>query len=378
MRPLLPTPSGSYRQTSERHEDSMNDVSPIAYDTLRLDGERIMLIGGAGFIGHHLALECRQKGAEVLVVDNMQINNIVKVVSDSSLDELRRRLYIQFLLDRFSMLRENGIQIENIDARQMAELTGAFNDFQPTKAVHLSAISSAVTANHVPGLAYDLQISTLRNLLELCRLKNSSCSQVAFMSSSTVYGDFEKESVNETTRPSPRGVYANGKYIGERMVREAKSLYGIDYTIVRPSALYGVRCVSGRVTQKFIENALLGKPLLLEGGGDGRLDFTNVADLVEGIVRALVLPGGRSRTFNITYGNSRTIAELAAIVKDVVPSVKFEERPPAPEKPRRGTLEMSRAKEYLGFVPSRDLDTAYRAYCLWYVQQWARAQTSIA
>jgi nucleoside-diphosphate-sugar epimerase len=356
----------------------MNDASPISYDTIRLDGERVMLVGGAGFIGHHLALECRQRGAEVLVVDNMQINNIVKVVSDPSLDELRRRLYIQFLLDRFSMLRESGIHIENIDARQMAELTSAFNDFQPTKAVHLSAISSAVTANQVPGLAYDLQISTLRNLLELCRLKNSSCKQVAFMSSSTVYGDFENESVNETVRPSPRGVYANGKYIGERMMREAKTLYGIDYTIVRPSALYGVRCVSGRVTQKFIENALLGKPLLLEGGGDGRLDFTNVADLVEGIVRALVLPGGRSRTFNITYGSSRTIAELAAIVKDVVPSVKLEERPPAPEKPKRGTLEMARAREYLGFVPSRGLDTTYRAYCQWYAQQWARAQSSDA
>ena len=351
----------------------MTDASPILYDTVRLDGERVMLVGGAGFIGHHLALECRRKGAEVLVVDNMQINNIVKVVSDPSLDETRRRLYVNFLLDRFSLLRESGIKIDNVDARQMAELTGSFNEFQPTKAVHLSAISSAVTANQVPGLAYDLQITTIRNLLELCRLKNSSCNQVAFMSSSTVYGDFEGASVDETVRPSPRGVYANGKYIGERMMREAQSLYGIDYTIVRPSALYGIRCVSGRVTQKFIENALLGKPLLLEGGGDGRLDFTHVDDLVEGIVRALALPGGRGRTFNITYGNSRTIAELAAIVKEAVPQAKLEDRPPAPEKPKRGTLEMGRAREFLGFVPSRDLDTAYRSYCQWYVQQWARA-----
>lgn len=356
----------------------MSDLSPIHYDTVRLDGERIMLVGGAGFIGHHLALELRSKGAEVLVVDNMQINNIVKIVSDAALDETRRRLYVNFLLDRFSLLRDSGVKIENIDARQMAELTGAFNEFQPTKAVHLAAISSAVTANQVPGLAYDLQITTLRNLLELCRLKNSGCNQVAFMSSSTVYGDFESESVDETVRPQPRGVYANGKYIGERMMREAKNLYGIDYTIVRPSALYGIRCISGRVSQKFIENALLGKPLLLEGGGDGRLDFTNVEDLVEGIVRALGLPGGRSRTFNITYGASRTIAELAAIVKDIIPDVKLQEAPPAKEKPKRGTLEMGRAKEFLGFIPSRSLDTAYRTYCQWYFEQWQRAQRSNA
>jgi nucleoside-diphosphate-sugar epimerase len=353
---------------------SMTSKPPIPYDTIRLDGERVMLVGGAGFIGHHLALECRSRGAEVMVVDNMQINNIVKIVSDPALDPLRRTLYVNFLLDRFALMRDAGVRIENVDARQMQELTNVFSEFQPTKAVHLAAISSAVTANQVPGLAYDLQINTLRNLLELCRLKNSVCKQVAFMSSSTVYGDFEGDSVDETVRPRPRGVYANGKYIGERMVREAETLYGINYTIVRPSALYGVRCISGRVTQKFIENALMGKPLLLEGGGDGRLDFTNVADLVEGITRALALPSGRSRTFNITYGNARTIAELAAIIKDVVPNAILEERPPAPEKPKRGTLEIGRAREYLGFTPSRGLDTAYRDYCRSYVEYWQRAK----
>ena len=271
------------------------------------------------------------------------------------------------------MMRKAGISIHNADARQMVELTQCFNEFQPTKAVHLAAISSAVTANKMPGLAYDLQISTLRNLLELCRIKGSSCNHVAFMSSSTVYGDFDGSEVDETVYPRPKGVYANGKYIGERMVREAKELYGIDFTIVRPSALYGIRCISGRVSQKFVENALLGKPLLLEGGGGGRLDFTSVEDLTEGITRALALEDGRSRTFNITFGNARTIAELGAIVKSIIPQAKFEERPPAAEKPKRGTLRMDRAKEFLGFVPSRDLDSAYRDYCKWYLAEWKRA-----
>jgi nucleoside-diphosphate-sugar epimerase len=353
------------------------EASPISFDTIDLSGERIMLVGGAGFIGHHLALELRAKGAEVLVVDHMQINNIVQIVSDKKLDSVRRRLYTNFLLDRFEMLRDADVEIANVDARRMAEFTNVFSEFDPTKAVHLSAISSAVIANREPGLAYDLQISSLRNLLELARAKQSKCDHIGFMSSSTVYGDFESASVDETVRPRPRGVYANGKYIGERMMREAKELYGIDYLIVRPSALYGIRCVSGRVSQKFIENALIGKPLLLEGGGDGRLDFTNVDDLVEGIVRGLGLQGGRARTFNITYGQSRSILELANIVKSVVPDVVFEERPPAPEKPKRGTLEMGRAKEHLGFIPQRGLDDTYKAYCEWYLAEWERAKRSV-
>ena len=310
-------------------------------------------------------------------MDDMQINNIVKIVSDPGLEDIRRRLYVNFLLDRFSMMREAGVIMENADCRHMTDLTNAFNEFQPTKAVHLSAISSAVIANKMPSLAYDLQITTLRNLLELCRLKNSPCGHVAFMSSSTVYGDFEGDSVTESTRPRPRGVYANGKYMGERMVREAKELYGIDFTIIRPSALYGIRCISGRVSQKFIENALMGNPLLLEGGGGGKLDFTNVDDLVEGIVRGLALVGGRSRTFNITYGQARSIADLAEIVKKIVPDVVLEERPPAAEKPKRGTLEMDRAHEFLGFFPSRGLDESYLEYCQWYAEEWRRTEQSV-
>jgi nucleoside-diphosphate-sugar epimerase len=346
----------------------------VPFEQLDLNGERVMLIGGAGFIGHHLALALRKLGAEVMVVDHFQINNIVKIVSDPTLDEVRRKLYVNYLLDRFALMREAGVVIENSDARMLAELTNAFNEFQPTKAIHLAAISSAVTANQVPGLAYDLQITTLRNLLELCRTKSSVCDRISFMSSSTVYGDFEGDSVDETVRPSPRGVYANGKYMGERMVREANSLYDIDYSIIRPSALYGVRCVSGRVSQKFVENAFLRVPLLLEGGGDGRLDFTSIEDLVRGIILGLFLDGGRSRTFNITYGNARTIADLAAIIRDYVPDLLVEDRPAAKEKPKRGTLMVDRAREYLGFEPEIPLDKGYRDYLEWFIPEWERVQ----
>jgi len=339
-----------------------------------MDGERVLLVGGAGFIGHHLAVCLRQMGADVMVADDMQINNIVRIVSDDSIDDTRRELYIEFLLDRFAVMREAGVAIRNVDARLMPDFMRVFNEFMPTKAVHLSAISSAVTANKVPSLAYDLQITTLRNLLELCQLKDSLCNHVAFMSSSTIYGDFEGDEVDETVRPQPRGVYANGKYMGERMMREASSLFGIDYTIIRPSALYGDRCVSGRVSQKFIENALFGKPLLLEGGGGGKLDFTHIDDLVEGIARGLALDGGRSRTFNITFGNARPISDLAKIIQEYIPDVVLEERPPAPEKPKRGTLRIDKAKEFLGFVPQKKLDVGYREYCEWYLKAWERVQ----
>jgi nucleoside-diphosphate-sugar epimerase len=355
----------------------MTKIADIPYESVSLAGERVLLVGGAGFIGHHFALELRRKGAEVMILDHFQINNIVKIVTDTTLDPIRRQLYSNFLLDRLQLLRDAGVHLETVDARMFPEFAKAFNTFLPTKAVHLSAISSALAANKVPGLAYDLQITTLRILLELCQLRESVCNQVQFLSSSTVYGDFEGDSVDETVRPQPKGVYANGKYMGERMVREANRLFGIDYTIIRPSALYGIRCISGRVSQKFVENALRGTPLLLEGGGGGMLDFTHIDDLIEGMLRSLAVEGGRSRTFNITYGNARSIAELANIIKEIIPQAILEERPAAPEKPKRGTLHIHRAKEYLGFVPSRPLETGYREYCSWYVDEWNRAKKMI-
>lgn len=353
-------------------------MTEIPYDTIvdRLAGERVMLIGGAGFIGHNLALRLREARVETMAVDNLMINSLVDNVFVAGQDGARRQLYQNFLLDRFMLMRDAGVELRNADARNIADLSRAFDEFQPTKAVHLSAIASAVDARKDPGLCFDLQLLTLRNVVELCRLGHDRVNQVMFMSSSTVYGDFEGDSVDETVRPRPRGIYANAKYMGERLLRTYCQQHGLGITIVRPSALYGERCISRRVSQIFIENALTGKPLLLEGGGDGRLDFTYIDDLVEGQVRALAMHGGAgtSQTFNITFGRARTIAELASVVKGVVPDVALEERPRAEDKPIRGTLSTERAEEVLGFKAKWTLDRGYRQYCEWYADQWERAR----
>lgn len=351
------------------------DIAPsLSYERLlkRLTGQRVMLVGGAGFIGHNLALELRRHGIETLVADNLMINSLVDNAFFDSGNSIKRRLNLHFLNQRFELMREAGVTFANVDARIFGDLACVFGDFQPTKVVHLSAISSAVEARKTPGLCFDLQLVTLRNVLELARMQHDKVNQVMLLSSSTVYGEFEAPTVDENTRPQPKGIYANAKYMAERLVRTYHHEHKLGTTIVRPSALYGERCVSRRVSQMFIENALSGNSLLLEGGGDGRLDFTYIDDLVEGMVRALgEHPGpSNSNTFNLTYGNARTIAELAAIVKNIIPSAKLENRARAVEKPIRGTLSMKRANEVLGFYPKWSLEKGYRRYCEWYVDQW--------
>ena len=344
-----------------------------------LTGERIALVGGAGFIGHNLALSLREYGAQVLLVDNLMQNNLLANIADKDIDPFRRELNFNFLRQRFEMLRDAGVEIASADARSMLDLETALQKFAPTKVVHLAAISSAVEAKKMPGHCFDLQLITLRNVLEYTQLRPNDVNQVVFMSSSTVYGDFKTQTVDENVRPQPYGIYANTKFMGERLVRTYNDQYGLPVTIIRPSALYGERCISRRVSQAFIENALMGKPLMLEGGGDGRLDFTYILDLVDGIIRSMAvdIPAGSSNTFNITFGNARTILELANIVKDVVPTAELREVPRDTVKPIRGTLSTERARKILNFEAQWTLETGYRRYCEWYVEQWERVQAKM-
>ena len=105
-----------------------------------LAGERVALVGGAGFIGHNLAVGLRQFGVEVLVVDNLMQNNMVDNVTTIDIDPFRRELNNGFLRQRFDLMREAGVVMRNADARSMTDLAEVLSGYQPTKIVHLSAI----------------------------------------------------------------------------------------------------------------------------------------------------------------------------------------------------------------------------------------------
>ena len=101
------------------------------------------------------------------------------------------------------------------------------------------------------------------------------------MSSSMVYGDFDADIVSENKNCKPIGIYGTLKYSGELLVKSYNQVFDLPYTIIRPSALYGERCVSRRVGQIFIENAIQNNDIFVNGDGEDKLDFTYIEDLVE-------------------------------------------------------------------------------------------------
>ena len=136
---------------------------------------------------------------------------------------------------------------------------------------------------------------TLENALDTVRERKP---HFIFFSSSMVYGNFEGEAVTEERVCEPLGIYGALKYAGEKLVIAYHQVFGLPYTIVRPSALYGERCVSRRVGQAFIENALRGLDVTINGDGSDCLDFTYIDDLVQGIVLCMgrEAPATRSST----------------------------------------------------------------------------------
>jgi nucleoside-diphosphate-sugar epimerase len=147
-------------------------------------------------------------------------------------------------------------------------------------------------------------------------------------------------------------------------------VFDLPYTIVRPSALYGERCVSRRVGQIFIENALTGKEISIAGDGSDRLDFTYVKDLVNGIELIIRKKEALNQTFNLTYGESRSLSDMAQIMQSHFPGLEVNYETKDKLTPDRGTLSIEKATDLLGYQPERPLEKGYVEYIDWYKEFW--------
>src|SRR3954447_7167716 len=250
---------------------------------LDLDGRRIALIGGAGFIGHNMALEMKSRGADVHVIDGLEVNNLVHIAALR--DTPNRSLYLGVLLERLERLDAAGVPLHRQDARDYHGLTLKLNKIQPDTVVHLAAVAHANRSNKDPLSTFDHSMRTLENALDWSR--GVALKRFVFFSSSMVYGNFREPTVTEDHPLEPIGIYGALKLGGEKLVIAYNQVFDMPYTIVRPSALYGPRCVSRRVSQAFIESALVGDTLRVDGDGDERLDFTYVDDVVNGVIASL-------------------------------------------------------------------------------------------
>jgi nucleoside-diphosphate-sugar epimerase len=325
-------------------------------------GRRIALVGGAGFIGHHLAIALRRLGADVHVLDGLQVNNLGAIGYSQEYAD-NRQLYLRFALDRLNMLSVEGIPLHVLDARDYSALARTLGAVKPQVIVHLAAVSHANRSNKDPYSTFDHSLRTLENALDSAR---GTTEHFIYFSSSMVYGNFPGSIVTEETPCDPLGIYGALKFAGEKLVIAYRQVFGLEYTIIRPSALYGERCVSRRVGQVFVENALRDRPLSVSGDGSERLDFTYIDDVVNGILRVIENQKARDQVFNMTFGEGRPVSEMIDLLRASFPKLEVNFTPKDKLMPERGTLVMDKAKSLLGHTPQFPLMQGYARYIEWY------------
>lgn len=310
---------------------------------------KVFLTGGAGFIGSFIAKELIKEGDEVVIHDAF-LNYTDPFKGD----------YNKVLKIRMEGLRDKATIVRG-DVRHKGRFLRILKEHSPDVVVHLAALPIS-TASHVFSEdAISINLDGTFNVLEAIR-EVPSIKRFIYTSSSMIYGDFKYSPANENHPTEPIDVYGGTKLAGEILTKAFGKSFGIDYTIIRPSAVYGPTDVNRRVSQIFVESALKGEPLVLHDGGQSRLDFSYVEDVAHGFVLAIKEEKAKNQTFNITRGEGRTIKEFAEILKTLLPNVKTVEKPLDFVRPERGALDISKAKKLLGYEPKYPLEEGIKKY----------------
>ena len=204
---------------------------------------RAFLTGGAGFVGSHVSQMLLDRGHEVAIFD--QFVNYIYPLDHVHVDNLTQRM--AGIKDRVTTFRGS--------TRDQDNLRRALQSFQPNYIVHLAAMPLANLAVEHPEEAVDAILSGTINVLHQSR-DLSTLKRLVYVSSSMVYGDFVRVPVREDDPKDPKEVYGSLKLSGELLVRSFGRLYGIEHSIVRPSAVYGPTDNNRRVLGIFLERAL--------------------------------------------------------------------------------------------------------------------------
>ena len=253
--------------------------------------------------------------------------------------------------------------LHEVDARNYNALKSVIKKINPDIIIHFAAVAHAGKSNKDPHTSFDNSFLTLENTLDASR---NIVEHFIYFSSSMVYGNFTTGTVDEETVCEPLGIYGALKFAGEKIVIAYNQVFDLPYTIIRPSALYGPRCVSRRVGQIFIENAIFGEPINIYGSGDEKLDFTYIDDLIQGVRKVIENKNSINQIFNLTYGEGRSINNMIEILKSEFPEVKINFLPKDKLTPDRGTLTVDKAVELIDYKPEFPIEKGYRKYIEWY------------
>jgi len=294
---------------------------------------RVLVTGGAGFIGSHLCERLLKEGYDVLAVDNFYSStkdNIAHLLDDP----------------RFEVIRHD------ITFPLYVEVDEIYHLACPASPIHYQRDPVQTTKTAVHGSI---------NMLGLAKRTGA---RILLTSTSEVYGDPlvhpQSEDYWGNVNPiGPRACYDEGKRAAETLFFDYNRQHDLDIKVVRLFNTYGPRMHprDGRVVSNFIVSALTGQPLTVYGEGEQTRSFCYVDDLIDGLVAMMHSGSGITGPINLGNPGEFTIAELAQKVIEMTGTdAGIEYRPLPADDPIRRQPDITRAREQLGWQPAIALD----------------------
>jgi len=324
-----------------------------------------LITGGMGLIGSNIVKQIlkEDKNSKCIILDNftVYIDPLKSAFGDF------RKARFENIIDRkeYVSSRTKRLIVERGNAVDPKVTTEILRKYKPKIIYHTAAMPLARVNNPIANEFREGSVDTTTNILEcvdyIQKQTNYRLKRFLYISSSMVYGDFKKDEAAEDDKLNPKEVYGTMKLAGEIITKGMCKQYNIPYTIVRPSAVYGPTDMNQRVTQYFIEKAIAGEKLIIHGK-DEKLDFTYIDDLVSGCILASKNPKGANETFNITFGEARTLLDYATILKIFFKKLTYKVVERDKYRPKRGTLNIDKAKKLLGFKPKINLEKGTALY----------------
>ncbi|MGE4557317.1 MAG: NAD-dependent epimerase/dehydratase family protein [Desulfovibrionaceae bacterium] len=310
---------------------------------------KVFITGGAGFVGSRVAKRFVDRGDDVYIFDTFK----QYIIPDPEATPANLLIRLKDFIGDVRLIQGDTLNKDH--------LRRTLNQIKPDIIIHMAALPLAFMAIEHTEDAFNSILASTVNFLEIVRDFEHPC-RLVYTSSSMVYGNFVTDPVTEDSPKDPKEIYGSFKLSGEIVCRGYMKCYDLDLAIVRPSAVYGPYDANQRVIQKFIAKALAGEPLHVDGDGSFRLDFTFVEDAAQAIELVATHPAAQGETFNITRGEARSLKEVIDILRKQFPNLEVEYGPAPAYMPKRGTLDVSKARNLLGYKPEYDLERGVSLY----------------
>jgi UDP-glucose 4-epimerase len=312
---------------------------------------KVLVTGGAGFIGSHLATALVERGFAVRVLDDFSSGR------KSNLEHLRGRF-----------------ELVTGDLRKESDCLTACRGIEFV--FHEAAVPSVPKSVDDPQTSHDVNINGTFNLLRAavaCKVR-----RVIYAASSSAYGDSEISPKHEQLRPDPLSPYAVQKLAGETYARAFFTCYGLESISLRYFNVFGPRqdpaSQYAAAIPAFVTSILAGKPPTVYGDGEQTRDFTYIDNVVHGNLLAMEAPRTAGESVNLASGGEISVNHAIATINRVLgTSVQPSHVPPRTGDVRHSCADINLARELLGFQPIVDFGEGLRRAIEYYKEQSRQA-----